>query len=134
MARWVDHRMQKKTKSSLLTHISDAHKEQVAKNRQYLRVIIETLLFTAKQNIAQRGHNEDRHSIQLLSDTNRGNFLELLSLRANDLPWLSTQLKSKLKHHKQWTSPRIQNELLDIIGELVKKKYLKMSSSVPAIL
>jgi len=43
----------------------------------YLKVIIETLLFTAQQNIAQRSSAENRADIKMISDENRGNFIEL---------------------------------------------------------
>ena len=45
-------------------------------------------MFTAQQNISQRGHEENRFNISEIKDINRGNFLELLSLRCRDLPWL----------------------------------------------
>lgn len=44
---------------------------QVAENREILKVIIDALLFTARQNIALRGHDESNTSM------NKGNFLEL---------------------------------------------------------
>ncbi|KAF0707284.1 zinc finger MYM-type protein 1-like, partial [Aphis craccivora] len=47
---------------------------QVAENREILKVIIDALLFTARQNIALRGHDESNNSM------NKGNFLELLKL------------------------------------------------------
>lgn len=47
---------------------------QVAENREILKVIIDALLFTARQNIVLRGHDESNNSM------NKGNFLELLKL------------------------------------------------------
>ena len=108
-----------KEESTVLTHLSDAHREKVESNRRYMKVIVETLLFTAQQNIAQRGHEESRQDLILTSDVNRGNFLELLHLRSRDLPWLAEKMKTQLESHMQWTSPRIQNELFDIMGKLV---------------
>ena len=60
------------------------HQAIVQKNRVFLKVIIETLLITAQQNISQRGHEENRQNIGEISDTNSGNFLEFLSLRCRD--------------------------------------------------
>jgi len=59
----------------------------------YLKVIIETLLFTAQQNIAQRSSAENRADIKRISDENRGNFIELLHIRSKDIPCLSSQLQ-----------------------------------------
>ena len=91
----------------------------VRKNRHYLKIIIECLLFTAQQNIAQRGHEEDRSNLSAASDVNRGNFLELLHLRSKDFDWLAAELENNLKSHRQWTSPQIQNELIQIMSKQV---------------
>ena len=122
MTKWIDHRENIRTKSSVLQQIDSAHKAFVQRNRQYLKTIIECLLYTAQQNIAQRGHDEKRDDISSASDTNRGNFLELLHLRSKDIPWLEERMTSKLKQHAQWTSPIIQNELLQIIADLVVER------------
>ena len=48
-----------------------------------------------------------------------GNFLELLHLRSKDIPWLEEKLNTQLQDHVQWTSPTIQNELLQIFADLI---------------
>ncbi|XP_026804522.1 zinc finger MYM-type protein 5-like [Rhopalosiphum maidis] len=48
--------------------------KQVAENREIVKVVINALLYTARQNIALQGHNEHKLS------NNRGNFLELINL------------------------------------------------------
>ena len=45
--------------------------------------------------------------------------MELLNLRCDDIPWLKDKLQSQLQLHAQWTSPSIQNELLEIISHFV---------------
>ena len=79
-------------------------------------------MFAAQQNIAMRGHVESRKDIWEVSDINRGNFLELLHLRCKDLPWLKQKLQSQLEAHVQWTSPKIQNELIAIVSNMVLKR------------
>lgn len=125
MIKWIDYREQARRKHSMLGQLNTAHKQQVARNREYLKIIIETLLFTAKQNIAQRGHEEDRSSLDEESDINRGNFLELLHLRSKDIPWLAEKMQSQLDAHMQWTSPRIQNEILNIMSDVVLESISK---------
>ena len=105
-----------------MQQLSSAHQEQVVTNRQYLQIIIECLMFTAQQNIAMRGHEERRKDIWEVSDINRGNFIELLRLRCKDFPWLKSKLQSQLQSHAQWTSPAIQNEILDIVSNMVLAK------------
>ena len=97
----------------------EAHQKDVQRNREYLRVIITSIFYTAQQSVSLRGHEENRKNISEMSDTNRGNLLELLHLRCEDIPWLKEMLQSQLKCHAQWTSPSIQNEILDIISSFV---------------
>ena len=47
----------------------------VKRNREYIKIIVDTLQLTAVQNIAQRGHRES----DVDDDENRGNFLEILN-------------------------------------------------------
>ncbi|XP_022160343.1 uncharacterized protein LOC111026552 [Myzus persicae] len=60
--------------------------QQIASNRELLRVIIDALLYTARQNIALRGHNEKKTSLI------RRNFLELLSVLSNNHAGLKNHL------------------------------------------
>ena len=79
-------------------------------------------MYIAQQNVAIRGHEENRNDIWEVSDINRGNFLELLCIRCNDLPWLRSKLQSQLQLHAQWTSPVIQNELLEIVANVMLER------------
>ena len=111
-----------RNKTSVLQQLNTAHQDQVASDRQYLKVIIQSLMYTAQQNVAIRGHEENRNDIWEVSDINRGNFLELLCIRCNDLPWLRSKLQSQLQLHAQWTSPVIQNELLEIVANVMLER------------
>ena len=77
-----------------------AHQYQVASNRQYLKVHIQCLVYTAQQNVAIRGHEESRNDIWKVPDINRG-MLELLCIRCNDFPWLRSKLQSQHQLHAQ---------------------------------
>ena len=122
MAKWIDSRANKKKNTSILSKLQESHKQYVKENRDYFKVIIECLMFTAQQNIAQRGHDEQRDSLSNSSDVNRGNFLELIHLQCKDIAWLKDKLESQLQKHAQWTSPVIQNELLQIIADLIRER------------
>ena len=119
MTKWLEYRQMQRRSSSIISIIDDGHRNYVKRNREFLRVIIECLFYTAQQNIAQRGHEEDRSNLGQRSDVNRGNFLELLHLRSKDIPWLEEKLNTQLQDHAQWTSPTIQNELLQIFADLI---------------
>ena len=120
MAKWLGYRVNKTRQTSVLKQLADEHERQVKQNRDYLRIIIECLMFTAQQNIAQRGHAETRGELDQVSDINRGNFLELLHMRSRDISGFSDKLQSQAKIHAQWTSPDIQNELIDIVAKQVQ--------------
>jgi lipoprotein NlpI len=109
---------------TILSLLKDQHETVVKQNKQYLRVIIECLFYTAQQNIALRGHDETHTEFGNQSDTNRGNFLELLNLRCKDISWLKTKLDQQLSKHAQWTSPMIQNEILHIMAQKVIERIV----------
>ena len=119
MAKWLSYQINQRRNTSISMQLNSAHQLTVKQNRDYLRIIIETLVFTAQQNIAQRGVDENRHNLPQPSDTNRGNFLELLHLRSRDIPWLAGKLQTQSEAHRQWLSLAIQNELLGIFAEQV---------------
>ncbi|CAL4240950.1 unnamed protein product [Meganyctiphanes norvegica] len=124
MTKWMNAKINAKQKYTIIAELNSKHKLTVQTNRKYLKVIIECLMFTAQQNISQRGSDENRHNLGKISDTNRGNFLELLSLRCRDLPWLANMLTEKLGKHTQWTSPTVQNELLSILADHVLQRIV----------
>ena len=67
---------------------------------------------------------EDRCDLDLASNENRGNFLELLHLRCKDIPWLAGKLNLQLKNRAQWTSPGVQNEILSIVTKIVLERVV----------
>ena len=117
MVAWIASKS--KRKNEVLTQLKTKKAEEIEQNRAYLKTIVESLTFVAKQNIAIRSKNDDRTDVGNSSDTNRGNFLELLNLRCRDIPWLQTKMDLFLKKHHQWTSPEIQNEILSIVAKFV---------------
>ena len=66
-------------KTSINQEIESLRRENVKNNREYMRGLISTILFLAKQNIAMRGHNENASSL------NRGNYFELYDLRCQEI-------------------------------------------------
>lgn len=60
--------------------------QKVAENRAIVSVVIEVLLFAARQNIAIRGHDET------LQSQNKGNFLELINVISKYHPTLKLHL------------------------------------------
>ncbi|KAJ8035671.1 Zinc finger MYM-type protein 1 [Holothuria leucospilota] len=82
---------------------------QVKKNHRFLEEVIITILFLARQGLAFRGHREGDDS------DNRGNYLELLQLRARDNALLREGL-----NNQTYTSHVIQDEIISILGMEVR--------------
>ncbi|XP_076050230.1 uncharacterized protein LOC143030881 [Oratosquilla oratoria] len=76
MQAWGEFKLQKVTGATIYQAIDAGHDKTVAENRRYIRAVIDVLLYTACQNVAQGGHKEGVES------DNRGNFLELLNVLA----------------------------------------------------
>ena len=115
MEKWINLKINLKQQSSVLSKVHYFHEEEVKKNREYLQIIVETLIFTAVQNIPQLNNAEERARVDKISDT------ELLHLRCRDIPWLSFKLEQSLKKHTLCLSPDIQNEIIDIAAGLVRQ-------------
>ncbi len=71
-------------------------------------LVLDAILFCAKQDIALRGHRENEE------DSNRGNFLELMDLILKYSPAPeSREMMDKLPQNAKMLSHKIQNELLE---------------------
>ena len=119
-----------KLQSSTISQLKSCHRKIVKVNRDYMRIIIECLMFTALKIDAKREHQESRSDLSAISYINRGNFLELLHIRSRNIPWLFETPKEKLKSQSQWTFPVIQNELLEIMSDVVLQKFYQMFVTV----
>lgn len=96
--------------------------KQVVENCEIVKVVIDALLYTARQNIALRGHNEHKLS------NKRGNFLELINLMGKYHPVLNLHLQkinSVSKNRISFLSNISQNKLLDIMKEYVRSIKLE---------
>ena len=94
MTKWLEYREMERKSSSIISIIDDGHRKYVQRNREFLRVIIKCLFYTAQQNIAQRGHEEDRSNLEQRSDVNRGKLeifadliIELICEDVRDSGW-----------------------------------------------
>ena len=101
-------------------HLSSLQSKQVEENRLKIRSIAETIVFCGRQGIALRGHRDDRPSVEEDPAKNHGNFLALLQFRDKVL---SDHLKSA-GGNATYTSKTIQNELIEICGDIIRDKIL----------
>lgn len=62
MTKWSSYK-KSETTGSVHTLISNAHREEVLKNQNYLKCIIEVILYLSRQCLAFRAHREDDSSL-----------------------------------------------------------------------
>jgi hypothetical protein len=90
------------------------HNAEVDSNRELMKRLIDVCCFIAKQELPFRGHNEREDSL------NCGNYIELTQLLA--------KYDSKLELHLQssgafkGTSNRIQNDIIECVGDVIMNK------------
>ncbi|XP_051688118.2 zinc finger MYM-type protein 1 isoform X2 [Oryctolagus cuniculus] len=83
------------------------HSKQIEGNKKYLKLIIENILFLGKQCLPLRGND------QSISSVNKGNFLELLEIRAKDKgEEIFRLMNSQIDFYN---STQIQNDIIEII-------------------
>ncbi|XP_007453907.1 PREDICTED: zinc finger MYM-type protein 1 isoform X3 [Lipotes vexillifer] len=83
------------------------HSKQIEGNKKYLKLIIENILFLGKQCLLLRGDD------QSVSSVNKGNFLELLEIRAKDKGEEIFRLMNSQVDF--YNSTQIQNDIIEII-------------------
>lgn len=87
-------------------------------NRQLLMKIIENIQFLARQGLPLRGDGDDTSS----------NFYQLMKLRGNDDDRIKEWMNKKMN---KYTSPEIQNEILQIMGSDILNKIADTLHKTP---
>jgi len=102
----------------------NAIKNEAKKWRDLLSRMLDIIRFSAKQNMALKGHRE----YDDVNGGNRGNFLESVYLLSKYDPMLREHLtKVKLgKPTLSYTSPLIQNEFINLLGDQIQKLILQL--------
>lgn len=110
--------------NDVATQLISQRKQQRNENRLALKPIIETIIFCGEQEIPLRGDNDSGpFSLQKLANKD-GKFRALLRFRANSG---DNNLKKHLlscQQNASCLSPTIQNEIIDICGNLITKKLV----------
>ena len=102
----------KRENKTVLDYIDKAHQHQTNRNREYIKILADTLRLTAIQNIAQRGHREHEESLH----ENRGNFLEILEfLKKYEIH----ERISESVGNAKYTHHTVQNAILDIFCDII---------------
>lgn len=90
--------------------LNEVHHLQQEHNSKALKAIFETVVFLAAQGQPFQGHL-----------SNEGNYLELLRLRARDVP----ALKQWMMRRDSWTSHDVQNEMINLVATKLLRDIAK---------
>ena len=115
---------QAETKKDIYSQLASKISKTVVRNRHILQAVIDVVLLCGKQNFALRGHREEKRK-----------FPTLLQFRAKTDPVHAGHLNSdESRALPKYTSPDIQNELIERCGDYIRKLLLQNCSSAPFLL
>ncbi|XP_029340901.1 zinc finger MYM-type protein 1-like [Acyrthosiphon pisum] len=115
LAKYKDYQNTKKT-GNVHVQMSNAYKEEVEKNRKYMLMIIDAVLFLAHQGLSFRGHTENKESL------NQGNFKEICGMLATYNPSFASKMETS---YFNYTCPLVQNDLISITAGLVRSQIVQ---------
>ena len=92
----------------------------VQSNRHKIKSILKAIVFCGKQMIPLRGHRE-----QVGTNTNPGNFRALLDFRVDAGDVILAEHFKSAPQNAQYSSPRIQNNLIVCTGEWIRSKIIQ---------
>jgi hypothetical protein len=120
---------QAKRKSQPIDEIVDiSFQNQVARNREILKPIVDTIILCGRTGTALRGHRDDAHyhpPVGEYSKVGVGNFVELLNyaVRRGDAV-LKNHLLTCSKN-SSYISKTIQNEIINCCGKVISDVILE---------
>ena len=112
MLSWRDFQGNSSQETSIGQRLDRSRSALIEQNKHYLQTVVEVLLLCARQNIPMRGHDESQ------SSSNRGNYIEILHTIATHDPAIQERLQAN--RSSIYTSPAIQNLIINILGECVR--------------
>lgn len=111
-----------KKKSDISIQLDKSRKNEIEMNRKIVSSIIETIILIGRQDIACRGHRDCGPIKIEMPEENDGNFRSLLRFRISSG---DVNLQKHLENTKtRYTSPLIQNEIINICGNVILDKIM----------
>ena len=104
--------------------ISRALSERIAQNRLVVASLIKTVVLCGRQCFALRGHRDSGVCLEESVEANPGNFLALLQFRMEAGDKVLATHVSKAAKNGRYTSPQVQNEIIDVVGSQITKSIV----------
>jgi len=102
---------------NVISKIDNNHSRVVKTNREYIKCLLETILYCAYQGVPIRGHRKNEDS------ENMENFLELMNLRAKDNNILDRYFLQKEKSFR-YVFGTHTNEFISLMAAFVSKSII----------
>lgn len=97
-------------------------RDTIKKNTHIIKCVAEAVLLCGRQCIGLRGDNESPSD----NSGNPGNFLAVLRLIAEHDQVLKEHMSAPLRKNATYLSPRIQNDVIEIIGcKIIQEKIVQ---------
>ena len=108
--------------------INSAKKQRMLDNQHVIESPLKTIMFCGRRGIFFRGRSDDHVIWSEFEERNLGNFIELLRFRAEYDHVLAQHLKCAPRN-ATYTSKTIQNEMIDVIGTVIRNEITKEARS-----
>lgn len=115
MVAWGNYKQNRRHGATIEERLDNTRNTQIQHNRHYIKTVANVILLCARQDLALRAHDESQ------SSQNKGNFLEILHLIAQHDEIVRERLTAFGCRNASYTSPAIQNMILHILADIVKK-------------
>ena len=113
--------------------LSSLRAQRIAKNREILRSVAETVILCGRQGLALRGHRDDWKWLEKTPYANHGNFMALLQFRiqSGDKVLADHLQSGGYQGNALYTSKTIQNELIDVCDHIIRTRILNEVRDAP---
>ena len=105
---------------NIQSQLDDVCAAQISQNQQKIKSII----LCGRQNISLRGHRDSSLDLERDETASHGNFWALLHFRAAAGDLVLREHRAHAPRNATYTSPDVQNQIIDILGDYVRRKIL----------
>ena len=121
---------QTNTESRIDVSINQISVENFKQNKALLPSIVDAIMFCARQQIAFRGHMDDKINFDEAPVCNEGNFVAIIRMLAECNSSLKKHLISGFRNAR-YVSKTIQNEIIAVYANLIREHFLQCLQKCP---
>ena len=104
--------------------------ENFKQNKALLPSIVDAIMFCARQQIAFRGHRNDKINFDEAPACNEGNFVAIICMLAECTSSLKKHLIS-CSRNARYVSKTIQNEIIAVYADLISEHFRQCLQKCP---